>query len=79
MLDKEVTVLCYPAGSYNHRVAKLAGQFGYKAAVTTKNRLSHYPLQDTDLYKIPRLSLGGENKYEIYEINVEIGRLSLKK
>lgn len=75
-LGKQVEAMCYPAGSYNEKVAELAGKAGYKVCFTTQPGLVAYPLKGTMMFVIPRLSIGGETKYEI---NFEIIRLALKK
>lgn len=75
-LGKQVKAMCYPAGSYDEKVAELAGEAGYKVCFTTKSGLVDYPLNGIRMFTIPRLSIGGQARYEI---NFEISRLALKR
>jgi peptidoglycan/xylan/chitin deacetylase (PgdA/CDA1 family) len=74
-LDKRVKAFCYPAGSYNDNVAKLAGEAGYKVAFITHRGKVRYPLEGLDLFKIPRNTIDVSNKIEM---NWEIARLLIK-
>ena len=74
-LNKNVKAFCYPAGSFNEKIAQLTQNFEYKVAFTTKSGICKYPLTGIDLFTIPRLSIDGKNKYEI---NWAMGRMFLR-
>jgi len=75
-LKKEVVAFCYPAGSHNNATAELTRKAGYKIAFTTRPGIIRYPLENIDLFKAPRLSINGKDKFDI---DFEIGRLIFKK
>lgn len=75
-LQKEVKAFCYPAGSFNEKTGELVCDAGYKVAFTTQNGICQYPINNSALFKIPRISIGGKNRMVI---NLEIGRLLFNK
>ncbi|MCP4580780.1 MAG: polysaccharide deacetylase family protein [candidate division Zixibacteria bacterium] len=74
-LDTTVTSICYPAGSFNDSVVEQARKAGYEIGFTTQPGISDYPLSGSDLYTLPRLSIYGDDKYEI---NFYLGKILIK-
>ncbi len=75
-LQKSVQTICYPAGSYNDDVVALSQDAGYIAGFTTQTGTCTLPLEDDEAYRIPRLAMYGEDKYEI---NYCLGMIALKE
>ena len=73
--NKQVKALCYPAGSYNDEIMKLTSRTNYKVAFATCRGKVQYPLRGLDLFRIPRNTIGGNNRIEM---NWEIGKLLIK-
>jgi peptidoglycan/xylan/chitin deacetylase (PgdA/CDA1 family) len=74
-LNKQVKALCYPAGACNSNTEALSIRANYKVAFTTKRGNVQYPLNGLDLFKIPRYTIGGNNRIEM---SWEIGKLLIK-
>lgn len=74
-LGARVISICYPAGSYDDRIIRLARQAGYEMGFTTQTGLCDYPLQGDELFKIRRLATYGN---DLYEINSFFGTIALK-
>ena len=53
-LDRQVTFLCYPNGSYNETVLKVARECGYRAALTTKEGVNR---KGDDLLQLKRFHM----------------------
>lgn len=69
LLEKElgvgVAAVCYPAGSYDEHVARIAADAGYKLGFTTQFGFIDYPLDGIDLLTLTRFDMRGNNKYEV--------------
>ena len=69
ILEKElgspITAVCYPAGSYDEQVARIAAEAGYKIGFTTQFGFIDYPLGGIDLLTLTRFDMRGSDKYEV--------------
>ena len=62
-LDCEIKTICYPAGSFNSDVQKIAEESGYKAAYTTLPGRCQFPQKGEYNYRLPRYTIYGDDKY----------------
>jgi len=72
-LNKTVTSLCYPAGSFNQDVVDVMGTSDYQVGFTSMPGICDYPLNGEELFRVPRFGMYGDNKYEIHRF---LGRLA---
>lgn len=75
-LGVPVTAICYPAGSYNEKVLDVAPSCGYTVGFTTQLGVPSYPLNGEARFAIPRLTINGENRVEVFSY---MGKLPLKR
>ena len=75
-LGNSVTAICYPAGSFNQKVLDLAPGCGYSVGFTTQLGVPSYPLEGTARFAIPRLTINGESRLEVFAY---VGKLALKR
>lgn len=75
-LGCSVASICYPAGSFNEDVAKLAAEAGYKVGFTTRFGFIDFPIDDIGLMTLTRFDVRGGNKYEVERF---LGELPLRK
>lgn len=64
-LGGEVSAVCYPAGSFDETVARIASGAGYKVGFTTQFGFIDYPLAGIDLLTLTRFDMRGGDKYEV--------------
>lgn len=64
-LGVEIAAVCYPAGSYDEQVARIANEAGYKLGFTTQFGFIDYPLAGIDLLTLTRFDMRGGDKYEV--------------
>jgi peptidoglycan/xylan/chitin deacetylase (PgdA/CDA1 family) len=62
-LNKKITAICYPAGSFSDEVATLAAQVGYSVGFTTRKGLIRYPLAGSDRLKLTRFDVYGDSRH----------------
>jgi peptidoglycan/xylan/chitin deacetylase (PgdA/CDA1 family) len=74
-LNKKVKSICYPAGSHNDNVVKIA-ELIYKIGFTTTKGICRYPSEGEDLFQLPRLTIYGNDKYEL---GFYFGKIALKR
>jgi hypothetical protein len=74
-LDTPVKSFAYPGGFYNETIESLVQKAGYVLAFTTKSSPCNYPIDDINMYHIPRFGIGGHTKNEIY---LHFARICLK-
>lgn len=65
-VGRTVKAISYPGGSYNEAVMEAAREAGYMVGFTTENGFCRYPLDDPDVYRLPRYSLYGDTTAEIH-------------
>ncbi|MCB2231514.1 polysaccharide deacetylase family protein [bacterium] len=75
-LGNSVTAICYPAGSFNDKVLEVAPGCGYSVGFTTQLGVPEYPLQGARRFAIPRLTINGETRLEVFSY---VGKLPLKR
>ncbi len=75
-LDKEVRTICYPAGSHNNTVVRLAEEAGYSAGFSSIEDWCIYPLEGPNRFKIPRFGIYGDSKYDVHRY---LGRIAVSK
>ena len=75
-LDVTVSAICYPAGSFDEKVAQLALEAGYKVGFTTQFGFIEPPLVGVDLLTLTRFDMRGSNKYEVARF---LGELPIRR
>ena len=75
-LSRRVSAICYPAGSYNEEVGRLAGEAGYKIGFVTRFGFIDVSLKGLDLLALPRFDMRGTNPSEIERF---LGELPLRR
>jgi peptidoglycan/xylan/chitin deacetylase (PgdA/CDA1 family) len=73
-LGKTIKAICYPQGCYNDTVCEIAREVGYQVGFTTQQSMCNYPISGLDLYKMPRLSVIGNN---LSEIHFSLGKIAV--
>ncbi len=73
MLD--TNIVAYPFGSYNDKYIKVLKESGYKMGFTYEKPF-YRARQDDDLFKIPRVSIGGDLPFSRFKIALEYGLFS---
>jgi peptidoglycan/xylan/chitin deacetylase (PgdA/CDA1 family) len=75
-LGNNVTAICYPAGSFNDTVAAMAPEAGYQAGFTTKPGFGSFALPEDERFRLRRLSMYGDSKYEA---DFHLAKMMLKR
>lgn len=75
-LGVEVTAVCYPAGSYDEQVARIAKDTGYKLGFTTQFGYIDYPLDGIDLLTLTRFDMRGGDRYDVARF---LGELPIRR
>jgi peptidoglycan/xylan/chitin deacetylase (PgdA/CDA1 family) len=75
-LGNAVTAICYPAGSYNDTVVAAAPEAGYQAGFTTKPGLGSFALPGDERFRLRRVSMYGDSKYEA---DFHLAKMMLKR
>ncbi|MDX9857816.1 MAG: polysaccharide deacetylase family protein [candidate division Zixibacteria bacterium] len=75
-LNATVTAICYPAGSFSEKVLDIAPSCGYSVGFTTQLGVPTYPLAGPARYALPRLTINGDNRPEVFSY---VGKLALKR
>ncbi len=63
-LLKNVLSICYPAGSFDDRVARASSEAGYKVGFTTQSGIIKSSTSGLDLFKLKRFNIYGDSKAE---------------
>ena len=74
-LDCNIKTICYPAGSFNADVLRMAKETKYIAGYTTIPGRCIYPCKDEYIFRLPRYSTYGDNKYSIH---LFMGKIALE-
>ncbi len=74
-LNKTVKAISYPGGSYSREVLEAASRAGYEIGFTTEYGFCKYPIDGTDIFRLPRYSLFGNSEVEIHYV---LGRMAIK-
>jgi peptidoglycan/xylan/chitin deacetylase (PgdA/CDA1 family) len=75
-LGNPVTAICYPAGSFNDTVVAAAPEAGYQAGFTTKPGLGSFALPGDERFRLRRVSMYGDSKYEA---DFQVAKMMLKR
>jgi len=75
-LGTTVTAICYPAGSFNDTVVAAAPEAGYQAGFTTKPGLGSFALPGDERFRLRRVSMYGDSKYEA---DFHLAKMMLKR
>ncbi|TFH64382.1 MAG: polysaccharide deacetylase family protein [Candidatus Zixiibacteriota bacterium] len=75
-LGNAVTAICYPAGSFNDTVVATASEAGYQAGFTTKPGLGSFALPGDERFRLRRVSMYGDSKYEA---DFHLAKMMLKR
>ncbi len=75
-LGTTVTAICYPAGSFNDSVVAAASEAGYQVGFTTKPGLGSFALPGDERFRLRRVSMYGDSKYEA---DFHLAKMMLKR
>lgn len=74
-LDCKVKTICYPAGSFNDSVIKIVEEANYMAAYTTLPGRCRYPIDGDYIFRLPRYTIYGADKYST---DLFMGKIALE-
>jgi peptidoglycan/xylan/chitin deacetylase (PgdA/CDA1 family) len=75
-LGSTVTAICYPAGSFDDTVVAAAPEAGYQVGFTTKPGLGSFALPGDERFRLRRVSMYGDSKYEA---DFHLAKMMLKR